>query len=170
MRGRKATVRGRPAIRRALGALAAAVLLSGCVTVRYERSGRLAGESYGEVLELSGSAFRFERTSDLGATAFTGSFEVRGEEWRFLVEGVRPAGSAAWKRFRPPLLYRYRGRAFVNGIAFYSAILPRDAAAEPFIRVPCDFDVADRGGVLTPVAAVSTVGERGAGLPVREGG
>jgi hypothetical protein len=147
----------------------AAVLLGGCVSVRYVRAWELSGESFSETLELSGDEFRFERTSRLGRSLFLGRFETAGEEWRFFLEGWKPAGSVLWMRFQPPLVYRYRGHLFANGIAFYSGIVPRDSPVEVFIRVPCDFDVAEPG-VLTSAAGVSTVQKREVGLSGSGGG
>jgi hypothetical protein len=120
--------------------LAAAALLGGCVTTRYARDWTLAGEEFTDTLELSGNSFRLERTSGLGPTLFMGRFDTTGEEWRFEIVAWRPP-DGPWMTFTPPVVYRYRGHAFLNGIAFYAVTAPRSSPLELFIRVPSDFDV-----------------------------
>ena len=120
--------------------LVAAGMLGGCASVRYARDWALAGEPFTDTLVLSGDSFRFERASLLGLAVFLGRFNVNGDQWRFSVESWKPA-EGPWVHFGEPVEYVYRGRAFANGIAFYSVSLPRTPLDGLFIRVPSDFDV-----------------------------
>jgi hypothetical protein len=119
---------------------ASAGMLAGCASARYEREWTLAGEPFTDTLVLSGDSFRLERASLLGQAVFLGRFEVNGDQWRFSVEAWKSA-EGPWVHFGEPVEYVYRGRAFANGLAFYSVKPPRTPLGGLFIRVPSDFDI-----------------------------
>jgi hypothetical protein len=120
--------------------LGIAAMMGGCASVRYVRDWTRDGESFTDTLELSGSTFRLERISGHGQALYLGRFEVTEGEWRFEISEWKPA-RGPWISLSPPVVYRYRGHDFPNGIAFYAVILPSESPVDLFIRVPGDFDL-----------------------------
>jgi hypothetical protein len=128
---------GRSARRAALAAIL--LLLASCSSTRYVRAWEFDGTDFTDTLTLAASTFRLERISASGSSTFVGSYEVDGDEWRFEIELWTPEDGVV-RRFDPPVVYAYRGRSFLHGLAFFSYRVLTDARLELFIRAPGDFD------------------------------
>jgi hypothetical protein len=124
---------------RCLALAAVLLLLASCSSARYGRAWGFEGADFTDTLTLAASTFRLDRISESGTSTFLGSYRVDGEEWRFEVEQWM-AEDGVVRRFDPPVVYAYRGRSFLHGLAFFSYRVLTDARLELFIRAPGDFD------------------------------
>jgi hypothetical protein len=123
-----------------LTALAAVLLLlASCASTRYIRTWVVDGADFTDTLTIAGRYFRLERISTDGTSTFAGSFNVEGDQWRFEIGEWTPAAGPV-RRFDPPVVYLYRGRSFLHGLAFFSYRALTEAPMDQFIRAPGDFD------------------------------
>jgi hypothetical protein len=125
---------------RAAALVALLAALASCAGTRYARAWISNGADIEDTLFIAGGSFRLERVSPEGVSVFSGTLQVDAGEWTFTIQSWQPTGADV-RQLQPPVVYRYRGHSFENGIAFFSSQVLAGVLQTFFIHTPIDFDV-----------------------------